>query len=97
MLRLLAASLKTAEDYKLFKRRHVVDLLTAFFNSQLSEPLSRKIVIEVKNYIIMQVALHAQFDENDSLWADNDAVLCLTHGFNRSCSMLLRSPRCRSS
>ncbi|KAF9959147.1 hypothetical protein BGZ72_010277 [Mortierella alpina] len=47
MLRLLAASLKTAEDYKLFKRRHVVDLLTAFFNSQLSEPLSRKIVIEI--------------------------------------------------
>ncbi|KAG9324490.1 hypothetical protein KVV02_006084 [Mortierella alpina] len=47
MLRLLAASLKTAEDYRLFKRRHVVDLLTAFFNSQLSEPLSRKIVIEI--------------------------------------------------
>ncbi|CAO3573240.1 unnamed protein product [Mortierella alpina] len=47
MLRLLAASLKTAEDYKLFKRRHVVDLLTAFFNSHLSEPLSRKIVIEI--------------------------------------------------
>ncbi|KAF8937027.1 hypothetical protein BGZ58_003361 [Dissophora ornata] len=47
MLRLLATSLKTADDYKLFKRRHVVDLLVAFFNSQLSEPLSRKIVIEV--------------------------------------------------
>lgn len=50
MLRLLAASLKTSEDYKLFKRRHVVDLLVAFFNSQLSEPLSKKIVIEVKNF-----------------------------------------------
>ncbi|KAG0352848.1 hypothetical protein BG005_007781 [Podila minutissima] len=47
MLRLLAASLKTSEDYKLFKRRHVVDLLVAFFNSQLSEPLSKKIVIEI--------------------------------------------------
>ncbi|KAG0202965.1 hypothetical protein BGX28_004598 [Mortierella sp. GBA30] len=47
MLRLLAASLKTADDYKLFKRRHVVDLLAAFFNSQLSEPLSKKIVIEI--------------------------------------------------
>ncbi|KAF9207962.1 hypothetical protein BGZ49_010158 [Haplosporangium sp. Z 27] len=47
MLRLLATSLKTADDYKLFKRRHVVDLLVAFFNSQLSEPLSKKIVIEV--------------------------------------------------
>ncbi|KAG0220462.1 ribosome 60S biogenesis N-terminal-domain-containing protein [Mortierella sp. GBAus27b] len=47
MLRLLASSLKTAEEYRLFKRRHVVDLLEAFFNSQLSEPLSRKIVIEV--------------------------------------------------
>ncbi|KAF9968574.1 hypothetical protein BGZ70_002099 [Mortierella alpina] len=47
MLRLLAASLKTAEDYKLYKRRHVVDLLTAFYNSQMSEPLSRKIVIEI--------------------------------------------------
>ncbi|KAK3842885.1 MAG: ribosome 60S biogenesis N-terminal-domain-containing protein, partial [Linnemannia gamsii] len=47
MLRLLATSLKTSEDYKLFRRRHVVDLLVAFFNSQLSEPLSKKIVIEI--------------------------------------------------
>ncbi|KAG0365693.1 ribosome 60S biogenesis N-terminal-domain-containing protein [Gamsiella multidivaricata] len=47
MLRLLATSLKIADDYRLFKRRHVVDLLMAFFNSQLSEPLSRKIVIEI--------------------------------------------------
>ncbi|KAF9126633.1 hypothetical protein BGW39_006476 [Mortierella sp. 14UC] len=47
MLRLLATSLKTSEDFKLFKRRHVVDLLVAFFNSQLSEPLSKKIVIEI--------------------------------------------------
>ncbi|KAG0267366.1 hypothetical protein BG011_006783 [Mortierella polycephala] len=47
MLRLLATSIKTADDYKLFKRRHVVDLLAAFFNSQLSEPLSKKIVIEI--------------------------------------------------
>ncbi|KAF9187447.1 hypothetical protein BGZ51_001294 [Haplosporangium sp. Z 767] len=47
MLRLLATSLKTADDYKLFKRRHVVDLSVAFFNSQLSEPLSKKIVIEI--------------------------------------------------
>ncbi|KAF9403252.1 hypothetical protein BGX21_005853 [Mortierella sp. AD011] len=47
MLRLLATSLKTADDYKLFKRRHAIDLLVAFFNSQLSEPLSKKIVIEV--------------------------------------------------
>jgi len=48
MLRLLASSLKTAEEYRMFKRRHVIDLLVAFFNSQLSEPLSKKIVIEVK-------------------------------------------------
>ncbi|KAG0049349.1 hypothetical protein BGZ83_005861 [Gryganskiella cystojenkinii] len=47
MLRLLAASLKTSDDYKMFRRRHVVDLLVAFFNSQLSEPLSKKIVIEI--------------------------------------------------
>ncbi|KAF9285338.1 hypothetical protein BGZ88_009569 [Linnemannia elongata] len=47
MLRLLATSLKTSEDYKLFRRRHVVDLLVAFFNSQLAEPLSKKIVIEI--------------------------------------------------
>lgn len=47
MLRLLATSLKSAEDYRMFRRRHVVDLLVAFFNSQLSEPLSKKIVIEV--------------------------------------------------
>ncbi|KAI1320391.1 hypothetical protein EDD11_001194 [Mortierella claussenii] len=46
MLRLLATSLKTAEDYKLFKRRHAVDLMLGFFDSQLSEPLSKKIVIE---------------------------------------------------
>lgn len=48
MLRLLATSLKSAEDYRMFRRRHVVDLLVAFFNSQLSEPLSKKIVIEVR-------------------------------------------------
>lgn len=48
MLRLLATSLKTSEDYKLFRRRHVIDLLVALFNSQLAEPLSKKIVIEVR-------------------------------------------------
>ncbi|KAF9586448.1 hypothetical protein BGW38_004708 [Lunasporangiospora selenospora] len=47
LLRLLAASTKSTEDYKLFKRRHIIDLLVAFFNSHLSEPLSKKIVIEV--------------------------------------------------
>ncbi|KAF9959948.1 hypothetical protein BGZ65_012938 [Modicella reniformis] len=47
MLRLLASSLKTADEYRLFKRRHVIDLLVAFYNSQLSEPLSKKIIIEV--------------------------------------------------
>ncbi|KAF9918456.1 hypothetical protein BX616_008676 [Lobosporangium transversale] len=50
MLRLLAASIKTPEDYKLFKRRYVLDLLEAFFNSQLGEPLSKKIVIEILFY-----------------------------------------------
>ncbi|KAG0343372.1 hypothetical protein BG004_005354, partial [Podila humilis] len=47
VLRLLSGSLKSSDDFKLFKRRYVIDLLVAFFNSQLSEPLSKKIVVEI--------------------------------------------------
>ncbi|TPX63386.1 hypothetical protein SpCBS45565_g06637 [Spizellomyces sp. 'palustris'] len=47
MLRLLSCGLKTAEDYRLYKRRHVVDILMGFFSSSMSDTMTRKLVLEV--------------------------------------------------
>ncbi|KAL1920446.1 uncharacterized protein VTP21DRAFT_823 [Calcarisporiella thermophila] len=50
ILRLLISGLKASEDYKLFKRRHVWDLLTGFNNSQLADAISRKLILELLFY-----------------------------------------------
>ncbi|KAJ3294460.1 hypothetical protein HK104_003568 [Borealophlyctis nickersoniae] len=47
MLRLLSCGLKTPADYRLYKRRHVFDILIGFFQSPLADALSRKLVIEL--------------------------------------------------
>ncbi|KAF9973119.1 hypothetical protein BGZ73_003652 [Actinomortierella ambigua] len=47
ILRLLSGALKTYDDYKLFRRRHVLELLTGFVNSPVCDPLSRRIVVEI--------------------------------------------------
>ncbi|KND03819.1 uncharacterized protein SPPG_01275 [Spizellomyces punctatus DAOM BR117] len=47
MLRLLSCGLKTAGDYRLYKRRHVVDILMGFFSSSMSDTMTRKLVLEV--------------------------------------------------
>ncbi|CAG8456565.1 11592_t:CDS:10 [Ambispora gerdemannii] len=47
ILRLLSAGLRSVEDYKLFKRRHVWDIISAYYNSQLADNVTRKLVIEI--------------------------------------------------
>ncbi|CAG8450920.1 8097_t:CDS:10 [Ambispora leptoticha] len=47
ILRLLSAGLRSFEDYKLFKRRHVWDIISAYYNSQLADNVTRKLVIEI--------------------------------------------------
>ncbi|RUP46033.1 ribosome 60S biogenesis N-terminal-domain-containing protein [Jimgerdemannia flammicorona] len=47
MLRLISAGLKCPEDYKLLKRRHVWDIISSFYNSQMADGITRKIVVEI--------------------------------------------------
>ncbi|RIB18938.1 ribosome 60S biogenesis N-terminal-domain-containing protein [Gigaspora rosea] len=47
ILRLLSAGLKTHEDYKIFKRRYVWDVISSFYNSPLADNISRKLIIEI--------------------------------------------------
>ncbi|KAJ3092571.1 hypothetical protein HK102_005609 [Quaeritorhiza haematococci] len=47
MLRLLAYGLNTAMDYRLYKRRHVLDTLTSFFQSPLADAQIRKLILEI--------------------------------------------------
>ncbi|KAJ3148549.1 hypothetical protein HDU89_004646 [Geranomyces variabilis] len=46
MLRLLACGLKTAADYRLYKRRRVVDILLTFYNSPIADTQTRKLIVE---------------------------------------------------
>ncbi|KAI8916775.1 ribosome 60S biogenesis N-terminal-domain-containing protein [Powellomyces hirtus] len=46
MLRLLTCGLKSAADYRLYKRRHVVDILLSFYPSPLADTQTRKLVLE---------------------------------------------------
>ncbi|KAJ3158556.1 hypothetical protein HDU86_002781 [Geranomyces michiganensis] len=46
MLRLLASGLKSATDYRLYKRRRVVDILLTFYHSPIADTQTRKHVIE---------------------------------------------------
>ncbi|RUS16670.1 hypothetical protein BC937DRAFT_90940 [Endogone sp. FLAS-F59071] len=47
ILRLLSAGVKCPEDYKLFKRRHVWDIISSYYNSQIADSITRSIVIEI--------------------------------------------------
>ncbi|KAJ3178488.1 hypothetical protein HDU87_003562 [Geranomyces variabilis] len=46
MLRLLACGLKTAADYRLYKRRRVVDILLTCYNSPIADTQTRKLIVE---------------------------------------------------
>ncbi|CAG8450593.1 16464_t:CDS:10 [Cetraspora pellucida] len=47
ILRLLSAGLKTHEDYKIFRRRYVWDVISSYYNSPLADNISRKLIIEI--------------------------------------------------
>ncbi|CAG8560992.1 3093_t:CDS:10 [Funneliformis mosseae] len=47
ILRLLSAGLKTHDDYKIFKRRYVWDIISCYYNSPLADNITRKLVIEI--------------------------------------------------
>ncbi|KAI9205645.1 ribosome 60S biogenesis N-terminal-domain-containing protein [Polychytrium aggregatum] len=47
MLRLLSCGLKTYADYRIYKRRHVFDIVTGFFHSSLADAQTRKLVFEL--------------------------------------------------
>ncbi|ORY53237.1 hypothetical protein BCR33DRAFT_845432 [Rhizoclosmatium globosum] len=46
LYRLLCGGLKTQQDYKLYKRRHVVDLILSFFHFPLADTAIRKLTFE---------------------------------------------------
>ncbi|CAG8441879.1 9449_t:CDS:10 [Acaulospora morrowiae] len=47
ILRLLSAGLKTAEDYRMYMRRHVWDMISSHYCSSLADSVSCKLVIEI--------------------------------------------------
>ncbi|KAG9299938.1 hypothetical protein G9A89_009666 [Geosiphon pyriformis] len=50
ILRLLSPGLKSFEDYKIFKRRHVWHIISAYYTSLLVDNFTRKLIIEILFY-----------------------------------------------
>ncbi|KAK9722923.1 hypothetical protein K7432_002308 [Basidiobolus ranarum] len=46
MLRLLASGLTHAEDFRVYKRRHALDLLMGYMNTPMCDSLNRKLIFE---------------------------------------------------
>lgn len=49
ILNIMYLGIQTEEDVKLFKRRHVFELLLSFFNSYLADEESRRVVLKILN------------------------------------------------
>ncbi|KAH8551242.1 hypothetical protein BGW37DRAFT_54733 [Umbelopsis sp. PMI_123] len=47
ILRLLGVGLRTFDDHRIYKRRHVYDLITAFFDSKLADMATQRLVLDV--------------------------------------------------
>jgi hypothetical protein len=69
ILKLLFYGLNTAEDYKLFKRRHVIDLLIGLFQSPLSDNVCRKQVFKVFPILILDF-IQSKRDPICNIWYD---------------------------
>ncbi|KAI9288533.1 ribosome 60S biogenesis N-terminal-domain-containing protein [Umbelopsis sp. AD052] len=47
ILRLLGVGLHTFDDHRIYKRRHVYDLITAFFDSKLADMTTQRLILDV--------------------------------------------------
>ncbi|GBC41626.2 ribosome 60S biogenesis N-terminal-domain-containing protein [Rhizophagus irregularis DAOM 181602=DAOM 197198] len=47
ILRLLSAGLKTYDDYKIFNRRHIWNIISCYYTSPLADNITRKLIIEI--------------------------------------------------
>ncbi|KAJ3412602.1 nucleolar pre-ribosomal-associated protein 1 [Chytridiales sp. JEL 0842] len=47
LFRMLSSGLRCEEDYRLYKRRHVVDLMLGFMQSAMADSLTRKLTFEL--------------------------------------------------
>ncbi|CAJ0843661.1 7056_t:CDS:10 [Entrophospora sp. SA101] len=92
LLRLLSAGLKTNEDYKIFKRRHAWDIISGYYNSSLTDNITKKIIIEIlfQASSISQVITDMVKNKCLITWIHNLCVSSLTMGKNSSSIFGLR-------
>ncbi|KAJ3019834.1 hypothetical protein HKX48_001709 [Thoreauomyces humboldtii] len=82
MLRLLCSGLKSASDYRLYKRRHVLDILLGFYSSAMADTMTRKLVLEL---LVRAAAIPSVLSDmiTQSSLLTFLSALCGTLDFNR--------------
>ncbi|KAI7883289.1 hypothetical protein K492DRAFT_205560 [Lichtheimia hyalospora FSU 10163] len=78
LLQVLASSIRTYEDYKIFTRRQVWDLIMSFYSSVMADQPSKKTIIEIMQHAVDIPRVGSSLVRNQGLQAWIYQILALS-------------------